>query len=165
MIRILVSSCLLGNAVRHNGKDARIEDAILSKWKQEGRVVAFCPELAGGFAVPRPAAEIVSGDGLAVWEGKAEVKENTGRNVTRLFVKGAKEALEKAKELNVQLAVLTDGSPSCGTSYIHDGTFEGGTRPGFGVTAALLERNGIAVFGEKQLSEAAEFLLRVQSRR
>ncbi len=108
-----------------------------------------------------PTGRDTTGDRWAVWEGRAEVVENTGRKVTHLFVTGAEQALAKARELNVRLAVFTDGSPSCGTSYIYDGTFSGRTKPGVGVTAALLERNGIAVFSEKRLLEASELLLRL----
>jgi uncharacterized protein YbbK (DUF523 family) len=56
------------------------------------------------------------------------------------------------------MAVLTDGSPSCGSRYIYDGTFSGGTRTGTGVVAQLLLDNGIAVFSEDQLKRADAFL-------
>ncbi len=48
MIRVLVSACLLGDPVRYNGRDARIEDRILSIWQREGRVVPFCQDLPAG---------------------------------------------------------------------------------------------------------------------
>lgn len=36
-------------------------------------------------------------------------------------------------------------SPSCGRARVYDGSFTGELVPGDGVTAALLERNGITV--------------------
>lgn len=58
----------------------------------------------------------------------------------------------------MRLAVLTDNSPSCGSTHIHDGGFAGVLRPGRGVTTALLEANGVRVFNQHQLRRAAAFL-------
>lgn len=62
------------------------------------------------------------------------------------------------------MAVLKDGSPSCGSARIYDGSFSGEAKEGFGVTTALLERHGIRVFREKQTDEAAEYLRELQQR-
>src|SRR5207247_441395 len=51
MVRVLVSSCLLGESVRNDGSHARADNTILERWKVERRLVPFCPELAGGFSV------------------------------------------------------------------------------------------------------------------
>ena len=48
MIKVLVSSCLLGEAVRYHGGDARLASDILDRWHAEGRLVPICPETAGG---------------------------------------------------------------------------------------------------------------------
>ena len=63
MEKVLVSACLLGEPVRYNGRDKRCEHDVLDRWLREGRVVAVCPEVAGGLPVPRPPAEIVNGAG------------------------------------------------------------------------------------------------------
>ncbi|HEY9269964.1 DUF523 domain-containing protein, partial [Achromobacter sp.] len=55
---VLVSSCLLGNPVRYDGRSASHDNPVLAGWRDEGRVVAVCPEMAGGMPVPRPPAEI-----------------------------------------------------------------------------------------------------------
>ena len=47
MHKILVSRCLLGHRVRYDGGASGPFDQ-LSSWLQEGRVVALCPEVAGG---------------------------------------------------------------------------------------------------------------------
>ena len=67
--------------------------------------------------------------------------------------------LEQAKRLGVRVAVLKEGSPSCGSSYIHDGSFTGTKVSEKGVTAALLESSGVSVFSEDQFVEANAFLL------
>lgn len=158
MIRILVSACLLGERVRYNGADATASSPILTRWLADGRIVPFCPEVAGGLGVPRPAAEIQGGDGASVLDGTARVITSAGLDVTAAFVEGATQAADRALLDNVHLAVLKDGSPSCGSRFIYDGSFSGTRREDRGVTAALLERRGIRVFSDRQLSEAADYL-------
>ena len=155
---VMVSSCLLGNPVRYNGSDAPSDKKILSKWKDEGRLVHYCQEIAAGFPVPRPPAETVSGDGTIVLLGQARVFEDTGADVTEMFIEGAQKALDFARSNNVKIAILTDGSPSCGSTFVYDGKFAGGTVPGMGVTAALFTQNGIRVFSEFQIDAAYEYL-------
>ena len=84
--------------------------------------------------------------------------EDTGADVTDMFVTGAKRALAFAQKNQVRIAILTDGSPSCGSTYVYDGNFSGKQIPGKGVTAELLEQNGIRVFSEDQIGEALAFL-------
>jgi uncharacterized protein YbbK (DUF523 family) len=159
MIRILVSACLLGDNVRYNGTDAASSDAVLGQWRAEGRVVRFCPEVAGGLGVPRLPAEIVgAGGGAAVLDGTARLTTGAGADVTNAFVAGAHLALEVARAQNVRAAVLKEGSPSCGTYRLKDGTFTGRTIEGRGVTAALLERHGIRVFSDEQIHLAARYV-------
>ncbi len=160
---VLVSSCLLGNPVRYNGTHKRAEDLILSRWLEEGRVVAVCPELAGGMPVPRPSAEIVGGAGGSVLSGVARVIDAEGSDVSRPFVEGAEHALQQARLKAIRVAVLKEDSPSCGSHFIYDGTFTGKRVPEQGVTAALLESQGIRVFNEKQFSEADACLRGLES--
>jgi uncharacterized protein YbbK (DUF523 family) len=158
MIRVLVSSCLLGQPVRYNGSDAPSDKTILSQWQSEGRLVHFCPEIAAGFPTPRPPAETIGGDGKEVLKGQAKVFEDTGADVTDMFVDGAQRALEFAKNNQVGIAILTDGSPSCGSTFVYDGNFTGKTIPGKGVTTVLFEQNGIRVFSENQIEDALAYL-------
>jgi uncharacterized protein YbbK (DUF523 family) len=158
VVRILISSCLVGEPVRYHGGDAPCPSAILERWKAEGRLVPFCPETAAGLPVPRPPAEIAGGDGAAVLRGTAFVGDSAGGDVTAAFVTGARRALEAAQEAGVRLAVLKDGSPSCGTTYIYDGTFRRQRDAGQGVTAALLSEAGIRTFSEREIAEADAYL-------
>lgn len=158
MIKVLVSSCLLGDPVRYHGGDALCTSEILDRWRAEGRLVAFCPETAAGLPVPRPPAEIVGGDGTAVLQRAAYVGDSTGVDVTSIFLDGARACVSLALDKGVRLAVLKDGSPSCGSSYIHDGSFRGQRGPGQGVAAAMLSQAGIRLFSERQVEEAAAYL-------
>lgn len=156
---VLVSACLLGQPVRYNGQGKESGHAVLAQWRAEGRVVAVCPEVAGGLPTPRPPAEIRQGlGGLAVLRGEATVLASDGQDVTLEFVHGAQQALTLARSKNIRLAVLKEGSPSCGSGYIYDGSYGGKRVVEQGVTAACLQAAGIAVFSELQWDEAAAYL-------
>ncbi|WP_114390350.1 DUF523 domain-containing protein [Notoacmeibacter marinus] len=170
MDRILVSACLLGRPVRYNGKDKLSGNAILSRWQGEGRVVSICPEVAVGFPTPRPPAEIVpppadgprpaagAMDPEAVSSETIAVVEKTGRDVTALYVKAARDTVATAQRMGCRYAVLTDGSPSCGSTFIYDGTFSGNRIDGMGVTTAALRAAGIEVWPETRMAELDERL-------
>ncbi len=156
--KILVSACLLGNKVRYDANDVPTESSLLDKWNVEGRLIAFCPEVAGGLSVPRLPAEIIGTDGNAVLDGTAKVVDNQGNDVSENFINGAKKALEAAQSNNVKVAILKSKSPSCGSSFIYDGTFSSVQKVGQGVTTALFERNGIKVFSDLEIEKAADFI-------
>jgi uncharacterized protein YbbK (DUF523 family) len=156
--KVIVSSCLLGAEVRYHGGSARIESSILSRWQEQGRIVGLCPEVAAGLGTPRSPAEAVGGDGARVLVGAAAVVTSDGRDVTAAFLAGAGHAVAMAQELGIRVAVLKTRSPSCGTGEIYDGSFSGRLVSGAGVTAAALQRAGVAVFNEAQLAEADDAL-------
>jgi len=148
--KILVSACLLGRPVRYDGKASR-GHALLERLQADGRVVSVCPEVSGGLAVPRPAAEIVGGDGLDVLSGRARVMTADTIDVTQAFLDGAHHALALAKSQNVVAVVLKARSPSCGSLQIYDGSHSGTLVDGLGITAALLRREGFLVYSEDDL--------------
>jgi uncharacterized protein YbbK (DUF523 family) len=135
----------------------------MDRWRAEGRLVSLCPETAAGLPVPRPPAEIAGGGGDAVLRGEATVGDGTGTDVTAAFLDGARAALELAQRNGVRVAILKDGSPSCATTYIHDGSFRGQRDRGQGVTAALLAEAGIRLFNEQQLEAAAAYVAQLES--
>lgn len=145
---ILVSSCLAGLEVRYNGTHS-LENKI-RKLVDEKKAVTVCPELLGGFLTPREPAEVTGGDGADVLDGMAKVVEKSGKDVTELYIKGAYAALEQALKLNATIVVLKENSPSCGSSLIYNGEFNGKKRAGDGVASALLKRNGFTVISEEQ---------------
>ena len=155
--KVLVSRCLLGHRVRYDG-GASGPYAQLAQWQAEGRVIALCPEVAGGLPTPRAAAEIPGGQGVEVLAGKAAVITTEGEDVTEAFVSGARQALALVERHGIRLAILKANSPSCGNRLTYDGSFSGVKVEGQGVTAALLNRAGVQVFSELELEEAAKAL-------
>lgn len=151
---ILVSACLAGLEVRYNGThclDKKIRQMI-----ENNQAISVCPELLGGFYTPREPAEIIGGSGEDVLDGKAKVIEKSGRDVTKLYIKGAYETLRKAQEVGATVVILKEFSPSCGSSMIYNGEFKGKKMVGKGVTTALLERNGIQVVSEEGITDFLE---------
>lgn len=173
MEKILVSACLLGEAVRYDGKDNLVDSPLWQGWQREGRFVSVCPECAGGLPTPRPPAEI-KGPSADVKRRGAEtqvpdpkdairVVTVTGADVTAPFVQGAETALRLARDANIRFAVLKARSPSCGKGQIYDGSFSRTLIEGDGITAALLGRHGIEVFTEYQLQQLAERLAQLEN--
>ncbi|OOV06598.1 purine-nucleoside phosphorylase [Rhodoferax fermentans] len=161
---VLVSACLLGSPVRYNAIHKRCDSEVLARWLAQGRVVPVCPEVSGGLPVPRPPAEISLGAGGAkVLLGQARVIDRQGQDVSDAFISGARHVLVQAQSQDIRVAVLKEGSPSCGSGYIYDGSFTGQRMVERGVTAALLESAGIRVFSEAQFVEANDLLLRLEA--
>jgi uncharacterized protein YbbK (DUF523 family) len=97
----------------------------LDRWIDEGRVVSVCPELAAGFSVPREPAEIRGESGIDVLNNVSQIVTQSGNLLTPQFVFGARQALETERQHDIRIAVLTDGSASCGSTYVYDGSFSG----------------------------------------
>ena len=154
MGKLLVSACLLGDPVRYDGRSKVFESTELQELINHNRVIAFCPEVAGGLPVPREAAEIQQGDGVAVIDRLAKVVTIAGEDVTDIFLRGARQALELCQQHQISVAILTESSPSCGSSQIYDGSFSRASLQGVGVTTALLQRHGITVFSQYQINAA-----------
>ena len=138
---ILVSACLLGCACRYDGQSK--PNPLAQELARRGLAVPVCPEQLGGLPTPRNPSER-RGDRVVM---------NDGRDVTAEYRRGAEETLRLARLYGCTAAVLKEKSPSCGSSLIYDGSFTGTLRPGVGVTAALLLRNGITVRNEQSCAE------------
>ncbi|EOC0001996.1 DUF523 domain-containing protein [Cronobacter turicensis] len=147
--KVLVSACLMGFKVRYDGSEKAQMIDQLRRWQKEQRLVIHCPELAAGLPTPRPPAEIVSGDNKT----QDRIIEITGKDVTEHYQLGAWLALRTAQNAGCTAALLTDGSPTCGSQFIYDGSFSGRRKSGMGVAASLLSAHGIAVFSENNLAD------------
>lgn len=149
---ILISACLLGQPVRYDGKGKPLSHPALERFRAEGRLVSICPEMSAGMPVPRAPAEIEPGKtGEDVLDGTARVLDISGADVTAEFLTAADNALTLATEAGCTVALLIDGSPSCGSLNLYDGHFSGNRKPGSGVTAARLRRAGIKVFAPSEM--------------
>jgi len=148
--KILISRCFLGDKVRYNGEQKRLEQSLITLWQQQNRFVAICPEVSGGLSVPREPAE----QNLA----RDQVFTQTGVNVTMQFNEGAQQSLALCKKHHLRFALLKESSPSCGSTLIYDGSFSNKKISGQGVTSRLLTQAGIKVFSEHNLAALAKLL-------
>ena len=138
MRKILCSACLLGINCKYDGGN-NANQKVLDLAKKE-TLVPVCPEQLGGMSTPRS---------RACRKGNLVIDE-TGKNTTAAYIKGAEETLRIAQTLNIKEAILKQKSPSCGCGKIH-ADFKETIIPGDGVTAKLLKKNGIKVVSEEKL--------------
>jgi len=141
--KTIISACTLGIPCRWNAKEKFNDKA--AKEFLKGSSIATCPEVLGGLSTPRPACEIVGGNGNDVLDGQAKVLDKNGNDFTKEFIAGANEVLKIVKKLEIKKAILKSKSPSCAVSQIFDGTFSDTKKPGMGVLTALLIKEGIEV--------------------
>lgn len=148
---ILVSMCLIGINCNYKG-ESKPNKRVIELVKM-GKAIPICPEQLGGLPTPRSGARIIKGDGKDVLEGNSKLITDDGKDVTEQYLKGAYETLKLCRMLNVKVVVLKQGSPSCGNGKTQGGENERKTVDGDGVTTALLKKNGIKVYSEKDLED------------
>ena len=141
MEKLLISACLLGVNCKYNGKNNY--NPLIEELKKKYELIPICPEVMGGLSIPRDPSEI-KGD---------LVISNKGNDVTSNYLSGAYQALQLVGISNITKAVLKDGSPSCGSTYIYDGTFTKNKINGMGITAKLLKENNIIIYNENEIEE------------
>lgn len=138
---ILISACLLGCACRYDGKSK--PHPLAQALARHGLVVPACPEQLGGLPTPRAPSE----------QQNDRVVSADGTDVTPQYRRGAEETLRLAALYGCTTAVLKERSPSCGSGQIYDGTFTHTLTEGDGLTAQMLKKKGVEVYGESQLEE------------
>lgn len=160
-MKILVSSCLLGEDVRFDGANSSIaynsklrfaEKEIFMDLMCENEIYSFCPEVEGGLGIPRIPAQITS------FEKPFKVVNEKQEDVTINFLVGAKKTLDLCLNEGIKVALMKSKSPSCGNLQTYDGTFTQTLVDKPGMTAKLLMENGIEVFNETQLKELKSFI-------
>lgn len=165
--KILISACFLNNLVRYDGTAYDVRNKlgtealnVITRWQERGLLEPLCPEMSGGLPVPRPAAEIIQTDALQLETD--QVMTITGIDVSNEFRKGAYIALERCRHEGIKMAVLTESSPSCGSTTIYNGQFSSEKIAGEGITTALLRQNGIKVFSQFELAAANSYLNKLE---
>ncbi|MGI5892058.1 MAG: DUF523 domain-containing protein [Bacillota bacterium] len=148
---IIVSACLLGKNCTYDGGN-NYNQAVCD-WLKDKQFIAVCPEEVAGLPIGRPPAEIKGASGTGVLGSYNKVFDKSGRDVTKEFLAGALKTLEEADSAGATIAILKENSPSCGVHFVFDGTFSHKKTPGKGVTAALLEREGIKILSEKDIEQ------------
>ena len=106
-IKIALSSCLLGHAVRYDGLDKR-NDGLIKNLADVFELVAVCPEVMAGLGVPRPAVQLVKIDAkiraLGVIDPRLDVSSG--------IINAAKEFMQTSD--GICGMILKSRSPSCG---------------------------------------------------
>lgn len=133
-LMIVISACLLGLNCRYDGGSALFQGAL--DLMRMGLGLPICPEQLGGLPTPRLPCEI-RGDRVF------NIEE---LDVTDLFQKGVKESMALVRMSKIEGALLKEKSPSCGVSWVYDGSFSGSLRRGQGLFASALVAEGVSVF-------------------
>lgn len=137
----IVSACLCGENCRYDGKSTFSES--IKRLVDEGKAIMVCPEVDGGLPIPRYPCEIRN----------TKVVNCHNEDKTEEFILGAKKVLELAKKHNIKKAILKEKSPSCGSSFIYDGTFSTKLIKGQGITTKLLRENEIEVISDEEFDK------------
>lgn len=138
----LISACLVGINCRYNGTntlDERLVELIRS-----GKAIAVCPEVLGRLPIPREPCEIIK-----TKDGRQKIISKSGKDYTNAYLEGANKTLKICNIIGIKKAILQSRSPSCGYGQIYDGTFSGKLIIGNGLTAKILNENGITIFNEE----------------
>jgi uncharacterized protein YbgA (DUF1722 family)/uncharacterized protein YbbK (DUF523 family) len=107
-IRLGVSSCLLGEAVRYDGghKHDRFLTDVLGRYVEW---VPVCPEVEIGLGIPRDTLRLVGSP-----EAPRLVQEKTGEDLTATMQRYAEDRVRALAALDLDGYVLKRASPSCG---------------------------------------------------
>ncbi len=147
MIRLGVSSCLLGNNVRYDGRHKR-DDFIADTLARYVELVPLCPEVAIGMGVPRPPIQLV-GDATAP---RARGVTDERLDVTRAL---SEVGLDMAREHgDISGYVFKSRSPSCGVDEVplQGSTQRRGVR-GIYAAAIMAALPGLPVTQEEDLRD------------
>ena len=108
---VLVSACLLGIPCRWHGRRPKKREELIRRLQERYVLVPICPEQLGGMPTPRT-SETLHGTGAAVLdEGLRIIAPETGEDVTRFHVDGARYALEIAKIVGAGELISKAGVP------------------------------------------------------
>jgi uncharacterized protein YbbK (DUF523 family)/uncharacterized protein YbgA (DUF1722 family) len=134
-IRVGISSCLLGEAVRWDGshkRDRWITDSLspLFEW------VPVCPEFEVGMGIPREPVRL-TGDPAA----PRMVGVKSGTDWTERMTRWAREQVRRLTQFDLCGYLLKSGSPSCGRERVRLYTPKGASsRTGEGLFASRLRQ-------------------------
>lgn len=120
-IRIGTSACLIGQAVRYDGRH-KAQALILDTLADRADLIPFCPEVAAGLGVPRPPVQLVAEEQGA----RARGVTNPQLDVTDALHQSAADFCKGVEAQGLSGFILKSRSPSCGLGstplHSEDGT-------------------------------------------
>ena len=132
---VAISSCLLGERVRYDGRDSFMPE-LIHNLEEELKLVSLCPEVAIGLGIPRPPMRLVNQDKQIRVVG---VEDGHQDFTARLLGYGTDIANETQ---GLSGYVFKSRSPSCGLKttpiYSPSGTVVPDQKPGSGIVAATI---------------------------
>ena len=112
MVRIGISSCLLGRKVRFDGGHKR-DPFLTDTFGRFVEWVPVCPEVEAGFGTPREAMRLVDDGGRL-----RLLTVKTARDLTDTMERYARRRVEQLANENLCGYVLKKDSPSCGMARV-----------------------------------------------
>jgi len=111
-IRVGISSCLLGDKVRHDGghkRDAFVNDllGLAFTW------VRVCPEVEAGMGIPRESVRLTGGA-----DRPRMIGHQTGKDYTRVMESYSRTRVRAIAGMNLSGYILKARSPSCGMERV-----------------------------------------------
>ena len=140
---LLISKCLLGQNVRYDGGHCSLSLSDLEKLYKIYNIIEICPEFEAGMGIPRNPIERI-GD---------KIMDQNGNDYTYELERIKDKYLRLVAKYKIKKALLKDESPSCGSDYIYDGSFENKKVKGMGIIAEALLGGGVEVFSEKNIQK------------
>ena len=151
-VRLGISSCLLGQAVRYDGGHKR-DRFLTDLLGRHVEWVPVCPELESGLGVPRPPMRLVRAGREVRLRETASERDHTAR-----MQRFAARRLRALRDLELSGYVLKKDSPSCGIARVKlYGEKGAARREGSGLFAAALRETwpGLPLEEEDRLQDPA----------
>lgn len=110
--RIGISSCLLGNKVRHDGGH-KYDPFITRTLGRHVEWIPVCPEFEVGMGVPRETVRLIGSPSRPKM-----IADRSGKDWTRKMGTYAEKRVRKLKAMNLSGYILKKNSPSCGMEKV-----------------------------------------------
>lgn len=154
-ISLGVSTCLLGDPVRYDGRSKR-DSWISEVLARHFQLVRVCPEVQAGLGIPRPPMRLV-GDLLA----PRVLTIATGEDRTPVLAAFVADELLRLFSGNLRGFIFKSRSPSCGMHSVGVFDLQGG---GVGMTSGLFARAFCRAFPLAVVVEETDLVLLEQQR-
>jgi uncharacterized protein YbbK (DUF523 family) len=148
-VRLGVSACLLGEAVRYDGGHKR-DAVVVELLGPRAQWVPVCPEVELGLGVPRAPIQL-AGDPRAPRLVVAE----TGEDLTGRMRRFTEARLDELARLDLDGYVLKAASPSCGPAGVPVQGTPGATGAGLFAAALAARFPDLPVEDERRLADPA----------